>query len=336
MLHKYFKNTNDMFWNMSAIIYSVVLYIVGWAGILSDGIFLNLLSTVALGHSMIIAAYLIHECAHKSLLKTAGQNEILGTVLNWITGSCYGKFEDLRYKHIRHHVDNADVLTLNMHLMLQKHIFLRKTIECLEYLHIPAIDILMHLIQIIAPWIFTKNAAQKKRTAIFIFIRTLLFFIISVYEPLALVWYCLAFILMLHVLRFMDAFQHNYRSTTGLADGTYIAEHKGDSEYEYKHTFSNLLSSQYPKLNWLVLNFCYHNAHHTKPNIPWHQLPNLHQQLYGDTCSQIIPFKDQLRCYHQNRMQRIFGDDEENDEFPKKMKDRKAVGANGVSFLTAF
>ena len=47
-----------------------------------------------------------------------------------------------------------------------------------------------------------------------------------------------------------------------------------DRQYEEDNTYSNLLSTRYPWLNLLVLNFCYHNVHHNKPSEPWYRLPN--------------------------------------------------------------
>lgn len=325
-----------LLYNGLAIAYSVLGYLFGWYAILHSSLVINIAGTLLLGHSIVIAAYLIHDCAHKAILKTAERNARLGRMLNWITGACYGKFEDLRAKHMRHHVDNADVVELDTRKLLEAQPWLRKTIWVFEYFHIPAFDILMHGVLMFAPWIFSDKTGQRTRTSFIIIIRTAFFVIVALVHPIAILWYCLAVFFMLHVLRFMDAFQHNYPLTVSLTEKSPKAKRQHDTEYEFKHTFSNLLSQRYPAVNLLVLNFCYHNAHHTKPTVPWYQLPRLHKALYPDGCAQTVTFTDQLRCYHQNRLERIWGGNEENEDFIYKLNQGKAIGANGVSFLTAF
>jgi fatty acid desaturase len=48
------------------------------------------LGTLWLGHAMVIAAYLLHECGHNAVFSHRSTNARLGTVLTWITGSSYG------------------------------------------------------------------------------------------------------------------------------------------------------------------------------------------------------------------------------------------------------
>ena len=70
----------------------------------------NLLATMMLAHGMVIAAYMIHECGHNLVFRKHSHNAVLGKSLSWLCGSAYGTFEDIRYKHFRHHVDNDDVV----------------------------------------------------------------------------------------------------------------------------------------------------------------------------------------------------------------------------------
>lgn len=64
-------------------------------------------------------------------------------------------------------------------------------------------------------------------------------------------------------------------------------------------------------------------------------MPSLHEKLYGDDDSQLIPFRDQFVNYHRNRVARI---DNDFDERPVGSADkrREFIGVDGVNFLTAF
>jgi len=81
-----------------------------------------------------------------------------------------------------------------------------------------------------------------------------------------------------------------------------------------------------------VLNFGYHNAHHYKSAVPWHRLPALHRQLYGDDQTQLLDFPSLLKSYHQYRVPRILNDD---DDMGALDRGRGFIGVDGVSFLTA-
>lgn len=100
-------------------------------------------------------------------------------------------------------------------------------------------------------------------------------------------------------------------------------------EYEQRHTFSNLLSRRWPGLNGLVLNFCYHNAHHYRPAAPWCHLPVLHRQLLASYPPPVeIPFACQLRDFFRYRVIRVMA--AVTDDLARGM----GPGAAGVSFLT--
>jgi fatty acid desaturase len=104
--------------------------------------------------------------------------------------------------------------------------------------------------------------------------------------PKVAVLYAVAYLIMMHVLRFMDSVQHDYGYNTTLFE--YVKPpHKGDIEWEQEHTFSNPISLRFPKLNWLVLNFGYHNAHHRDMNMPFYRLPELHRELTGNDPSRV-------------------------------------------------
>jgi omega-6 fatty acid desaturase (delta-12 desaturase) len=148
--------------------------------------------------------------------------------------------------------------------------------------------------------------------------------------------YVLAQLLLFTVLRFMDCYQHNYEVVFNLEDKSADLPYRGDAEYEQRNTYSNLLSARFPKLNLLVLNFCYHNAHHEKPTLGWYLLPALHAQMYPAVEPQTLGFIEQFRSFHKHRMARIYAEDYGDDEVKESLKQGRAVGADALSFLTAF
>ncbi len=152
--------------------------------------------------------------------------------------------------------------------------------------------------------------------------------------------YAIAYMLMMHVLRFMDSLQHDYPYHATLFDYE-PAPHKGDHDWEQEHTFSVPLSLRFPRLNWLTLNFGYHNAHHSNMNVPWYRLAALHEELTGGDPRRVIPLSSQLRLYHRNRVLRVCNPrPEDYPEGVDYLRSARAgagpIGGNAASFLTSF
>lgn len=333
--HSGFKWDDGTGPNLTALTYVFAGYPLAFFMLFAKAWYLNLAGVLLLGHSMTIAAYLIHECAHNTLFTRSRDNARLGRVLNWICGGCYGDYATLQHKHFRHHVDKADVVAFDYRPWLKRHPLLLRLIQGLEWFYIPALDIFMHSLQLILPFTRPAYAAQRRRVVRVALIRGGLFAALVLFSPKAALLYVLAYFLMMHVLRFMDAFQHTYEIFETLEQERGEEARRFDRDYEHANTYSNLISLRHPWLNLLVLNFCYHNAHHFKQAVPWHRLPALHAQLYGDDDRQLLPFRNQLWSYHCHRVRRITNDD---DVPPNGGADkgRDFVGVDGVNFLTAF
>ncbi|MBA2658893.1 MAG: fatty acid desaturase [Nitrosospira sp.] len=332
----WFRHKGGLLPGISAQLYCHLGYFGGAALILSLSPRLMTIGVLAMAHGMVIASYLIHDCGHNAMFKLPQHNALLGSALNWLTGGCYGTYADLRARHMKHHVNNADVVTFDYRGHLARHPLLRKIVEALEWLYIPAVELFMHGVLMLAPFILQEKKTMRLRTIKIAVIRFGLLLAIFVYSPMAYLCYLLAYLVFLTVLRFMDALQHNY-DTVLVRDGApYVIKHRGDRDYEGSHTFSNLISARHSWLNLLTLNFGYHNAHHARPTTPWHELPKLHQALFGNDASFIIPLRKQMASFHKGRVARIFGDDSETqgNEFGRRLKSGSAVGADGVSFLT--
>ncbi|AOU99125.1 fatty acid desaturase [Acidihalobacter yilgarnensis] len=296
---------------------------------------LNAIGILLTAHTLVIAAYFIHEFAHLTIFRQRTMNDRFGTMMTWITGACYAPFDNLRRKHLRHHADRADVITFDYRaFLLRLPTPLRRIVFALEWLHIPAVELIMHGFVVAMPFISPEQRTRRGRVLTILAIRLTLFAALGGYAPRALWLYAIAYLLFLTVLRFADAFQHTYEAYPLLASGKPPDMPPRDREYEYRNTYSNLVSVHHPWLNLLTLNFVYHNAHHARASVPWFRLPMLHRELYGEHNPQVLPMRELMRSYHRNRLARLLGDGYgEVTEGPGRADG--FIGAVGVSFLTA-
>ncbi len=325
----------------AALAYACIGYIAGFAALFAASGWLNAAGTLLLAHAMIIAAYLIHECGHNAVFHRHRDNAVLGGFLSWLCGACYGTYEDMRYKHFRHHVDNDDVVCFDYHRVFDSYPWLTNGIRALEWLYIPAHDLFMHAVMAFTSFVIPERRSQRRRNVAVIVIRASLFAALAIWSLKAALLYLLAYMLMVHSLRFMDSLQHDYGYHVTLYDTVSRPPHKGDHEWEQMHTFSPMLSLKFPWLNLLALNFGYHNAHHADMSLPFYRLPAKHEAMYGSDPSAVIPFGAQLRLYHRNRVLRVH--EELPDDYPQGaayLHSARAgvgpIGGNAVSFLTSF
>jgi fatty acid desaturase len=327
-------------WYGATVLYAVGAYGLGFAGLFAANWAINIVATLLLAHGMIIAAYMIHECGHNMVFLHSRHNAYLGRVMSWLCGAAYGTYEDMRYKHFRHHVDNDDVVWFDYDAFFERHPVVPTITRLLEWFYIPAHDMVMRFVMVFTSFIIPQRRDQRARNVTVILIRGGIFVALLVYVPKVALLYVVAYLIMMQVLRFMDSVQHDYPYNLTLFD--YVKPpHKGDTEWEQVHTFSNPISLRYAKLNWLVLNFGYHNAHHADMNQPFFRLPELHRELTGNDPSRVIPFRSQLKLFHRNRVRRIYNPQPEN--YPKgeaylkiAQSGRGPIGGNAASFLTSF
>jgi fatty acid desaturase len=326
--------------NGAALVYAIGGYVVGFAGLFQSSWLINLPAMLLLAHAMVIAAYLIHECGHNLVFRHSRHNAALGKALSWLCGASYGTYEDMRYKHFRHHVDNDDVVWFEYDAFFEKHPAIMKVTRALEWFYIPAHDLIMHFVMVFTSFIIPQRRNQRARNVTVIVIRGGIFLALLVFYPKVAFLCVIAYLLMMHALRFMDMLQHDYPYNATLFD--YVSPpHKGDSKWEQTHTFSNPVSLRYPWLNVLTLNFGYHNAHHADMNVPWYRLPALHEALTGNDPQRVIPFRSQIRLYHRNRQLRVHNP--QPADYPKGEEYLRAaqagigpIGGNAASFLTSF
>lgn len=320
--------------NLLALSYAVGGWLAGWAGLLSGSLWLAAAATLLLAHSMVIAAYMIHESVHNTVFRDNAHNVKLGKALSWLVGGCYGSYEGIRNKHFRHHVDRADVVAFDYRSFLRRHPVLLRIVQALEWCWIPATDLLMHAFVMAAPFQFESYRQDKKLVYRAALVRLVAFGLIGWYYWPALVGYAVAYCLFVMVLRTMDMHQHTFDVSFSLENKKDRVKY--DRAFENRNTFSNLISRRYPWLNLLVLNFGYHNAHHIKPTAPWYELPRIHAELLGTEKDNGINFLTILKSYKRFRVRRVLHEDfPDTDIGQGPQRGRDFVGVYGVSFLTA-
>lgn len=339
MSSQVFRYADGKLANSLAMAYALGGYVLGFSLLFAGNGWLNAVGTLLLGHAMVVAAYLIHEFAHGTIFANPKANERAGELCSWLCGSCYAGFQDLRRKHMRHHVDRADVITFDTKVFLnQGPAWLRRLVLALEWAYIPAVELIMHFYVIALPFITDnpRHRARRGKVLGVLLVRGGLFVLVASVSLKALLLYGVAWMLMLTVLRFADAYQHTYDAFAVLEDGGAIpADKVRDRAYEQHNTYSNVVSLRWPALNLLLLNFSYHNAHHEKPVAPWYRLPALHRELYGSDYVQVIPMHLLLKSFHQHRLRRVIDDHYGEVAEQGERRADGFYGAVGVSFLTA-
>ena len=359
-LNKYFQQTDDLLAHYLVFSFTFIGYAMGLVSLFAANWWLNIVGGLVLTEALIISAYLLHEFSHRSIFITAALNRHWGIVMTWMNGSCYNTFEEIRDKHMHHHVDRADVISFDIKRFIRSLPRpLNKLVKALEWAYIPVAEIIMHVMVVVMPFITPAWQHKRARIVLIVLLRGTLFSLMAWVSIKAWLLYVLAYCLMLTALRFADAYQHTYDVFVSIESGTNnkleLEDGKlRDRAYEQANTYSNLTSVAHPWLNLLLLNFSYHNAHHEKPVVAWNQLPQLHEKLYGKAetsthstaSAAVIPMMTLLKSYHRHRLTRLESDDygtltfkPANSKTGLKQLDLGGadhfMGAVGVSFLTA-
>jgi len=339
MISRLLREPEGLRYNGGAVLYSVAAYLTGLAGLFSAHWLVNLGAVLLLAHGMTIAAYLIHECGHNLIFKRISHNAVLGRLLSWICGAAYGTYEDMRYKHFRHHVDNDDVVWFDYERFFAEHSVVLKVTKFLEWAYIPAHDLVMHFIMVFTSFVIPQRRNQRRRNVLVIMVRGGIFLALLIWYPKVAILYALAYMLMMTILRFMDSLQHDYPYSLTLFEFG-KPERKGDFAWEQEHTFSNPHSLRNEAANWLTLNFGFHNAHHDDMNVPWYRLPAKHRDMFGNDPGTVIPLSAQLKIFHKQRVHRIVGNhvgvEPGGREFLLAAQRAEVYGGNAASFLTSF
>lgn len=331
-----FRYADGVWPNVAAMGFTVLGWPLGIALLGQPHAALNALGVLLVALTLTWSAYFIHEFAHQAIFKTPQANQRWGVLMSWINGSCYASFDDLRRKHMRHHVERADVITFDQQAYLRAHPLVRRVVLVLEWLHIPAVEFVMRGFVVALPFMGERKKAARGRVIGIALVRLTAWVLLAQWSLKALVLYALAYLLFIHVLRFADCFQHTYDAYPILDDTPIPQDKLRDRAYEQANTFSDVVGLDSKWLNLIWLNFGFHNAHHERPVAPWHQLPALHRQLYADQSPQVITIGELLRAYHRHRVTRVLSKDYGQVLPPGTPRRADGfIGAVGVSFLTA-
>jgi len=281
----------------------------------------RLVGVLLAAHSLPIATYLVHECIHESIFRDKRRNARLGAALAWLAGGGAAGYERLRRKHLHHHLDRVDPSAFDHHAVFAAHPTTHLAIVALEWLHVPALDLLLRAVPAWRALRRPAFAAERGRVAGALATRLAGAAALLALGGSVLASYAVAYLLFVVAARFFDAFHHTFdvvvMADFGLDFGP---EPDKDRAYEPANTYSNLLPRRWTALNLLVLNFTYHNAHHRKPGVPWHRLRALDAQLFGADARQVVPARWLLADFHALRLARLAG--------------QPGAGAVAVSLLT--
>lgn len=288
--------------NVVAIAYTLSIYSFGVVLIMLQPWQLNILGVILLIHAFLLTATLTHEFIHGNIFKDRRWNTFLGQVSTHLNGACYASWDALVEHHFNHHLYHADFVRFDILKYLNTiNPLLHLVYIALEWLYFPIFEFEMRWRVILAPFFEPAKRSLTGRTIALMLYRTAAFALLAWVSWKGLLLYFLAYISFVNIMRFADAFHHTYEyAIMGQALP------KRDRIYEQEHTFSNLVSTKYPWLNLLFLNFGYHNAHHHNMSVPWHELPELHQKLYREKGGGLLPLPQLVKNYHRFRLYRLF------------------------------
>lgn len=331
-----FRYEDGVWPNVAALAFTLLGWPAGIALLGQANGWLNALGVLLVAQTLVWSAYFIHEFAHYAIFRTPQANERWGTLMSWINGSCFASFADLRRKHMRHHVERADVITFDAQAFLRAHPFVRRTVLALEWAYIPAVEFVMRGFVIAMPFMGEKKKAARGRVIGIAVVRLAAWAVLGWWSLKALALYALAYLIFVTVLRFADCFQHTYDAYPILDDTPIPKDKVRDRVYEQANTFSDVVSLDAKWLNLVWLNFGFHNAHHERPTAPWYRLPAFHRELYPADYAQVVTVRELLRSFHINRVKRVLASNYGAVQPPGTPGRADGfLGAVGVSFLTA-
>ncbi len=334
-LERHFRYADGVLPNLLALTVTLAGWPLGVAMMAGGDWPLRVAGVLLTSLALIWSAYYLHEFAHLAIFRSAAANHRWGTLMTWINGSCIAHFDKLRKKHLRHHVERADVISFDVQAWLRAAPApVRRVVLWLEWLYFPAVEFLMRGFVIARAW--KQGGRERRRLVAVLAVRAAAFIGLAWVCPVAPLLYFAAFLLMITVLRFADCFQHTYEVYPVDGDAPLPPGRIRDHAYEQANTYSNIVGLNRFWLNLIWLNFGYHNAHHERPIAPWHRLPALHRELFGEHHAQVVTVPQLLRAYHRYRVQRVLSPDYGQVLAPDQARRADGfVGAVGVSFLTA-
>ncbi|MEO1619589.1 MAG: fatty acid desaturase [Cyanobacteria bacterium J06632_3] len=315
--------------NSLALTYVFVGYGLGIVCLGAQTIWLNVLGVVLVTHTLVWAAYFVHEFMHGAIFKSLKLNVLFGKVMLFLTGSCYCRYRPLANYHMMHHKNRADFSAFAIADFLRAlPTWLTSFIVGLEAMYLPAMNFILRWFCALSPFLGDSRKNDRWRNAGLLAIRAGLFALLGWYSVKAVFLYLVAYVCFINLLRFIDCFQHTFEV---LQLGQPMPKYS--AEYEEVNTYSNILSIRWPWFNLFFLNFGYHNAHHQITYCPWYLLPKLDGELYKPGYRQVVTLGRLVKLYHRFRVHRLFSDEGHVQDTDNGLNLEGFYGAIGVSFL---
>jgi len=297
-------------WDYAALAYILGGYIGSISLLLLPSGWANGLGVIGLTHSLVLSAYMTHEFIHRPVFSNQFLNWLGRNLMGWLNGSYYIRFQELRKMHLAHHTNRIDYCRFQLLPFMgalpppMRWFFLSS-----EWLYFPSLAFLLRIRLLLLCFWKPNSPFERIKLILLLVLRLSFFLLLGLISLRALLLYFLAYCCMLHILRFMDAFQHTYESISlrnPLPVWVQTLSPQAAHVYEQANTYSYVISQQYVWLNYLLLNFGYHNAHHQVTYCPWYRLPKLDRALVSDRKVSKLSFWELLKNYHQFRVSRIF------------------------------
>jgi fatty acid desaturase len=327
---KFYAHHHNPWLNGIAIAYVFGCYGFSLFCITTNLWWLNLLGVVLLTHTLTWAALFLHEFFHYNIFSRSSLNAVFGEAMLFLTGSCYSRFRDLVSHHAAHHVRRADFspfFPFSMTDFLQSLPRpLLRLIIFLEWLCIPAVNLILRWMIALSPFLSESRRDERTRNALLLILRGGLFTALAIYSPRSVILYFIAYICFLHIIQFLEGFQHTYSAFKINGEVP-----KYSLEYEEANSYSLVLSP------WLSLILClnnnYHNAHHRLMSCPWYLLPQLDAELYPRDYLQYVPVSKLLNNYFCYRIHRLLQGQGTVERSEKGLNLDNFEGATGMSFM---
>ena len=174
-----------------AFSYTALSHIFGIALLAVENIWLFIPAVLLVAHSWVIGGYLIHELAHNVVFRSRKMNLLVGECISWFCGSAYAPFDRIQLMHMRHHADRADVALFDHQEFLKNcSKILRHLVYALEWIHIPAVELIMHYQLIVRPFIRADFHQQRLRVVLMASSRIVFFYCVICYQPVDLIGLC--------------------------------------------------------------------------------------------------------------------------------------------------
>ena len=328
------RHTDGATPNSLALGYMLAMHVLGIYLLASEQLLVWVSGILVIAHSLVIAAYLIHEIAHQCLFQSRTVNMAVGEILSWICGAAYAPISRIQRMHMRHHGDRADVTLFDPRIFLKRTPrWFRKFVYLLEWMYFPVVELIMHFNVMTRPFFNDKFKNERVRVSLMGLSRLAFFGWIFTLSPWAVVGFSIAYLLFLTALFIADAYAHTYELFLVSDVNEKIEKNGRDRTYDMQHTYSNLISERRPVLNLLNLNFGYHTAHHYRPAEPWYRLPKVHNEKFPPDSPQVLPYKEIWRSFRINRLGRIEAE-EAGDVGTGAGRADNFLGVHGVSFLS--